>query len=565
MHTYPAFIGFLCLVSLCAKGQGDIEKLPVFINTPQYDESSPVISKDGDKLFFTRTADPDFESTLMNSDGQFTNKNDEQFLEQLAQIYSQIAGEEVSSPTTSVLNQDIWFATIKEDTVMSTHHPGYPLNNALPNSLVSTGIGVNEYIILNEFYEDGSMYNGFSRIQIDERGEHTFPKPMYIYGFNVEGSDVNMTISPLGHVIIFSMKGPQSRSHKDFYVSYNIRENVWSTPVHMGNVINSMANETTPYISPDKRYLYFSSDRSDGLGGNDIYVSERLDYTWVNWSPPIRMTSRVNSVSDDSHPYFDPARNYMYFTSRRDGSSDIFRQRLTPHPQLSKPIVVRGRIVNAQTGKMARAELFWGQLSAKDYLEYFNSYNGEFMVSLTEYEPYKFQLRKANHSAQRILVDPRTVEKQGKDTIDMIFYIQPDEAEAPVIISSIVPSSLARESAGDMEESPSSFYDIYFVKGKADILQKSFKALDLLTTELLDHPSMEIMIIGHTDDVGDASALFDLSVTRAEAIKHFLMRQGVNSNRIQTSGVGAANPMYENSTETNRERNRRVEIKILKS
>jgi hypothetical protein len=49
-------------------------------------------------------------------------------------------------------------------------------------------------------------------------------------------------------------------------------------------VLNTEWQETTPHITPDKRFLYFSSNRPGGVGGNDIYVSERLDYTWLNWS-----------------------------------------------------------------------------------------------------------------------------------------------------------------------------------------------------------------------------------------------------------------------------------------
>ena len=147
----------------------------------------------------------------------------------------------------------------------------------------------------------------------------------------------------------------------------------------------------------------------------------------------------------------------------------------------------------------------------------------------------------------------------------MIFYIEPDEVEEPEIVSSIIPSSWLGEDTGEPDESPSSFYDIYFVKGKADILQKSFKALDLLTTNLLNHPTVEIMIIGHTDNVGDESALFDLSVKRAESIRQFLVGQGVAHTRIQAMGVGATKPLFDNSSESNRERNRRVEIKVIKS
>ena len=69
------------------------------------------------------------------------------------------------------------------------------------------------------------------------------------------------------------------------------------------------------------------------------------------------------------------------------------------------------------------SELLWGQHSSNEYLEYFNTYTGEFEVSLTEYEPYKFQPRKVNHTAQRILVDPRGMEKQGIDTLDLILYV----------------------------------------------------------------------------------------------------------------------------------------------
>ena len=76
---------------------------------------------------------------------------------------------------------------------------------------------------------------------------------------------------------------------------------------------------------------------------------------------------------------------------------------------------------------------------------------------------------------------------------------------------------------------------------------------------------MNIMIIGHTDNVGDGEALIELSVERADAVKKYLVAKGIEAGRIQTSGVGSENPLYDNLTESGREKNRRVEIKILKS
>ena len=572
MHSRPIIGVALLLLTTMLRGQGDIEKLPPSVNTIQYDESSPVLSRDGLKLFFTRTADPNFESTIPNGHGQWTAATkDTVYQHQLSAIYSEISGTPVDNPYASALNQDIWYAPIFEELVLEPLHPGYPINNALPNSLVSTGMTSDEYVLINEFHQDGSMYAGFSRVHIGEDGL-TYPEPMYIYGFDINNSDVNMTMTPNGHELILSINGPESEGQNDLYVSYYVRDNVWSTPAHIGNVLNTAYQETTPYLSPDKRFLFFSSNRPGGKGGNDIYKSERLDYTWMNWSTPVLVEGGVNSAFDDSQPYFDPAARYLYFTSRRDGSSDIFRQRLFEKPRLKKPIVVKGKIINTKTNQLTRSEVFWGQLAAPKYLEYFNSYNGEFLVTLTEYEPYKFQLVKPNHNAPRILVDPRLIEKQGKDTVEIIFYLQPDEpgsvraviepaGGAPDTIIVAVPT---KDNTMPDKPSESSFYDIYFARSKAIFLPKSDNALFALTDQMKQNSLLEIKIIGHTDNIGDGEALVVLSNQRAEAVKMFLVRNGIDAMRIQTFGMGAADPLYENTTEANRERNRRVEIKVLK-
>ncbi len=579
MHNIIRVILWIVLFIPVGYGQGELEKLPPSVNTDAYDESSAVISKDGSRLFFTRTASPDFDPTIMDETGQLTsNKEDEGYHRRLSAIYSQIAGKTIPDPFTSVYNQDIWVASIIDDTITEDFHPGYPLNSALTNSLVSTGMTDEEYVIINQFFEDGSMYAGFSRIKIYDDGSHSFPQPMHIYEFNINSSDVNMTMTPSGHVVVLSMNRSDSRGSNDLFVSFYVRENVWSAPVNMDDVLNTEFQETTPHITPDKRFLYFSSNRPGGPGGNDIYVSERLDYTWLNWSPPVLVKSEANSAFDDSQPYFDPKNHYMYFTSRKDGSSDIFRIRLIPKPGLKKPVFIRGIIVDASTGQPTRCELFWGQQSSKAYLEYFNSYNGQFKAMLTEYEPYKFLPRKPGHSAQQILVDPRIIEKQGKDTVDIILYITPKEIETMISSESEVENLNSRYIGGKTIQSRTSsgsedsidivnklfFYKIQFVKAKPIILTKSSQALRHLVTLMKSHPTMEILIEGHTDNVGDELALINLSGQRAVVVRDYLVSHGVEKERIQIIGLGATRPVHENTTESGKEKNRRVEIKIIK-
>jgi outer membrane protein OmpA-like peptidoglycan-associated protein len=569
MHFIRPIILCFGLSVTLVSAQSDLEKLPPSVNTDQYDETTPVLNKKGDKLYFTRTGDPDFIRTLIGGDDQMASAMDDgRYMAQLEKIYSQIAGKEIPNPAASVYNQDIWIVPILDDTVREAYHPGYPLNNALPNSLVSTGMEPDEYVVLNQFYEDGSMYGGFSRIHIGDDGSYHFPAPMHIYEFDVTNSDVDMTMTPDGHVLILSMQRSDGKGLNDLYVSFFIRKNVWSAPIQMGGVLNTPFQESSPNISPDKRYLYFSSNRPGSIGGSDIYVSERLDYTWLKWSEPIQVKGSVNSPFDESQPYFDAAANYMYFTSKRDGSSDIFRQRLTPRPRLKKPLYVRGRILDSSTGQPVHSELFWGQHSSKDYLEYFNTYTGEFFVTMTEYEPYKFMPRQSNQQGQRILVDPRGMEKQGIDTLDLVLYLDPRDGSAFVSAQDTNAAFMRTHVPASTEENQLnedlSFYNINFVKGKAIILAKSKQALHYLLDLMNNHPGLQILIEGHTDNVGDEIALMDLSLMRAQSIRDYLVERGIPSDRMQVAGLGPSKPLTQNTLESGREKNRRVEISVLK-
>lgn len=571
MYRVVAGLLLMCLFPAVTWSQGEVEKLPGGINTDLYDETTPVLSPSGDRLFFTRTAAPDFNRTLPGM--EMAMADSAMFAGHLSTIFSQLAGTPVEDPVSSRFNQDIWYVHLDGDSIGMIVHPGYPLNSALPNSLVSTGMYPGQYILLNQFYDDGSMRAGFSGITLHDDGTMSFPEPIHIYDFAQKGSDVHMTMSADGNFIVMSIDAPGGLGQHDLYVSFYLRPNVWSSPIHLGAGINTPYRESTPYLTRDRRYLYFSSDRPGGTGGSDIYRSERLDYTWLNWSTPELVSGDANSRFDDSHPYFNPENTWMYFTSRREGSSDIYRMRLTPLPRLSKPIVVRGMLKSTATGGPIRGEVFWGQQSSSDFLEYFSTYNGAFEVVLSEYEPYKFMPRKPNHHGVLATIDPRVIDRQGRDTVDLILYLQPwslsDEpptSEAKSAEENESNDPERPESAAELTSGKKlSFYDINFVKGKAIMLPSSQGALDYLARIMKQHSQLVILITGHTDNVGNETDLIELSQMRAEAIREELVRRGIDKSRMKVAGLGAAQPIAPNDTENSRERNRRVEIQILKS
>jgi len=77
---------------------------------------------------------------------------------------------------------------------------------------------------------------------------------------------------------------------------------------------------------------------------------------------------------------------------------------------------------------------------------------------------------------------------------------------------------------------------------------------------LKNDPELNVRIDGHTDSVGSAAYNLKLSQRRADAVKRYLVEEGVASHRIETRGLGMADPVASNATEEGRARNRRVEV-----
>jgi len=104
--------------------------------------------------------------------------------------------------------------------------------------------------------------------------------------------------------------------------------------------------------------------------------------------------------------------------------------------------------------------------------------------------------------------------------------------------------------------------NIQFKANTAEILPFSFKELAIVLDEL-NSKSFKIEIGGHTANVGSSSAMYDLSLLRAQAIKDYLIEQGVSSKRMVVKGYGGSKPVADNSTSEGKAKNRRVEFIIL--
>lgn len=540
-NSFGLLLNVLCcllpFVSIAQK-KYEVEKLNTGINSSAYDEITPVASLDGNTLYFTRVGYPDFVQSLVEDGVEMSIKLGEaEFNAYLANIYTRMGQRKITDPSRSEFNQDIWIAQSLNGTFDQVTHPGPPLNNAMPNSVSSVTPSSNELVVINKFVESGGMKKGFSIVRDLGNGDWTFPEPIGIENYYNTGSDVNMTMSSDGRTMILSLQNYDSRGKNDLYISFKQGESTWSQPKNMGSMINTASRETTPYLSEDNKTLFFSSNRRGASSGNDILMCRREGEGWDKWTQPQRLIEPINSDKDDSQPFFNSATGYLYFASRRDGSSDIFRVKIAP--AVPRFVTVTGRIVDPTTNKKVDARILSGSKNDKSYRNVYVADDGTFRLSVPKGMDFSIMAEKPGYIGKEEVLNYRR---------DYVYFKE-----------KIIDLELVKIEEGRKLDLP----PVYFEQSTALVKSNSFTVLDELADFMGQHYNIRIRIEGHTDNQGDPDALLKLSEDRAKAIKNYLVgTKRISPLRIATTGFGASKPFSNNDNETDRAKNRRVEVII---
>lgn len=517
-----------------------VEKLDSTINTKEFDEVTPIVTHDGGTLFFTRVGSSDFNKTIW-IDGKDVSDdykyND--YLKHLRDIYSEISGKPVAgNPEKSDFNQDIWYAESHESTFDHLVHPPSPLNNALPNSICSLTPDGDTYVVVNQFSKDGGMNKGFSLVHQLPDGTWSDPEPMQIDDYNISSAAISLTMSNDASVLIMSLPKAQGSADNDLFISFKIGEQHWSKPKNMGSRVNSSYNELTPYLSPDGKELYFASNRPPSVGGLDLFFISRLDEDWENWSQPRRFVEPINTPGDESQPYFNMTTGQLYFSSKRDGTHDIYRVKIAP--DVEQELTLKGRIINTSTGLPVDGRVMYGDADAPFYEKYVETIEGYFLIRVKQGKPIKMIAHKPGYINHEVVLN---YDKR-------VFFGKPQEV-------SLYLDSVAI--GGTISLNP-----IYFKRSTPVIVQESYAELDYLVEVMRQFTEITITVEGHTDSNGTPETLMKLSEDRANEVRKYLIKNKIHPNRIMSVGFGATKPLSKETDEDSRRLNRRVEFRITK-
>jgi outer membrane protein OmpA-like peptidoglycan-associated protein len=311
----------------------------------------------------------------------------------------------------------------------------------------------------------------------------------------------------------------------------------------MGPVINTPAKELTPFLAPDDRTLYFSSNGHRGYGSNDIYLTRRLDDSWTNWSEPENLGPDVNTDDWDAYFTVPASGEYAYYSSQKNslGKSDIVRIKL---PDAAKPLplfLVSGKTFNAKTKQPIEATIQYESLPDGVAVGSLASSagTGDYTISLARGRRYGFRAEKDGFFPVSDNLDATKLDKYTEVKKDL--YLVPIEVGEVVRINNV-------------------FFDF----AKSDLRPESFPDLNRLVSFLKTNPNVEIQLLGHTDNVGKDGDNLKLSENRIQSVKAYLVVEGIATSRMSASGRGETTPIATNDTEDGRQQNRRVEFTIVK-
>jgi outer membrane protein OmpA-like peptidoglycan-associated protein len=349
----------------------------------------------------------------------------------------------------------------------------------------------------------------------------------------------NPIVTSDGKKMYFSSNMPGGFGGFDIYVAEINEFGHPVNPVNLGKDINTISDETHPYISKNLKNIYFSSNGHSGFGGKDVFVSKIKKNSF---STPLNLGKTINTAADEI-AFIIASKTYGFVSSNREnavGSYDIYKFELVKiTPKL-------GGIVYEAKSKIplpnAKIDLLdnEGTIIANQVVGEDGTYN-------FDVEPSEEYTVTANKEGYENFELPVITSDKGNSRLDVAL----SQANAKIVVEN--------------NRKVIAIEKIYFDFDKSTIKNESTLSLNKIVKILIENPEMKISINAHTDSKGSDKYNLVLSEKRAQETKQYLVRKGVSPKRLFAKGMGETQLLSnckENCTEIQTTSDRRVEFII---
>ena len=344
------------------------------------------------------------------------------------------------------------------------------------------------------------------------------------------------SLSEDGRTMYFTSDMPGGLGGADLYKTTLNGENQWTTPQNLGSQINTAGDEVFPYIHHDG-YLYFSSNAHNSMGGLDIFETTQKENEWTK---PENLNHPINSTKDDFAFSLNKSGQAGFISSSRS-KSDVMYSFVKNEIIVNLFVKVREKemqkplegvvidITNTTTGVV---------------ISLMSNQDGSFNVSLNTESCYELLCTNFGCFSETDLIDTRGL--RHSEDFYAIFEVEPIAIDQAIVIK-----------------------DIYYDFNKWNIRADATIELDKLVRILVNNPNIDIEIGSHTDARGSDNYNMTLSNKRAKSVVSYLIKNGIDPNRLTHKGYGETVHVNEckngvQCAEEYHQQNRRTEFKIKK-
>lgn len=550
------------------------ENLGPLINS-RADDMLPIISPDGNTLYFARKK---------HNDNTGDNKRD-----------------------------DIWFSVLDANGNWSAaKNIGAPLNNEYHNYTAWISPDGKKMALANDYKNPGAGQK--VSMSYFKNAAWEFPVTMKINDMYNRNEFSCYHLNADGNVLFLAIERGDGFGDMDIYISFLQKNNVWTVPKNLGPVINTAATEGSVFIAADNKTLYFATNGRSGFGGFDMYMSKRLDDTWLNWSEPKNLGRQINSKYDDFYYTIPASGDYAYFSSRQNsiGSADLFRIALPKEIQPEPITFMSGKIIDKSTGKTIEASLEYGGLINIEPVKQFTGKNDNYTLIIPD-AAYEVNIKSEGYFPMLTNPDLQNstlqLDYDAADPIALITYEIKQEVFSEIksyrgdtaainrrieqtymelkntstVNDTLLMKEITAEVKKELQNADTykivsediemipikegqvlTLDNVFFDANKSAIKEESTDQLAQIAEFLKTHSNIYVEIGGHTNGLPDDAFCKQLSDARAQHVAEFIIQQGVDADRVSFYGYGKTLPIADNNTLEGRKKNQRVELKIIK-